>query len=148
MKKLTHIDEDGRAKMVDVGEKEVVKRTAIAKGKIVLTSATVKLIKNLEVKKGDVLTVAKIAGISAAKKTSELIPLTHQINLENIDIKFKINETSVEIISEVKTSAQTGVEMEALTAVCVSALTIYDMLKAVDKNMAISDIYLVEKKKQ
>ncbi len=148
MKRLTHIDAEGKAKMVDVGEKKVVKRTAIAKGKIVLTSATLKLIKNLEVKKGDVLTVAKIAGISAAKKTSELIPLTHQINLENIDIRFKINETSVEIISEVKTSAQTGVEMEALTAVCVSALTIYDMLKAVDKNMIISDIYLVEKKKQ
>lgn len=148
MKRPTHIDENGRAKMVDVGEKEVVKRTAIAKGKIVLQSSTVKLIKNLEVKKGDVLTVAKIAGIMGAKKTSELIPLTHQINLENIDIKFKINNNSVEIISEVKTSAQTGVEMEALTAVCITALTIYDMLKAVDKNMVISDIYLVEKKKQ
>lgn len=148
MKRPTHIDENGRAKMVDVGEKEMVKRMAVAKGKIVLQPATVKLIKNLEVKKGDVLTVAKIAGIMGAKKTSELIPLTHQINLENIDIKFKINNNSVEIISEVKTSAQTGVEMEALTAVCVSALTIYDMLKAVDKNMVISDIYLVEKKKQ
>lgn len=148
MKRPTHIDENGRAKMVDVSEKEVVKRMAVAKGKIVLQPSTVKLLKKLEIKKGDVLTVAKIAGIMGAKKTSELIPLTHQINLENIDIKFKINNNSVEIISEVKTSAQTGVEMEALTAVCIAALTIYDMLKAVDKNMIISDIYLVEKKKQ
>lgn len=146
-KKLTHFSEDGQAKMVDISNKEVVTRSATATGSVLLSPSTISLLKKQKIEKGNVLTVSKIAGIAASKKTSELIPLTHQINLDNIDIKFKIDKNKVIITSHVKTSAKTGPDVEALTAVSVCALTIYDMLKAVDKNITISDIYLVEKQK-
>jgi cyclic pyranopterin monophosphate synthase len=146
--KLTHTNSAGNAFMVDVSSKKIVKRTASAYGKIILQKETIKLVEANLLKKGDVLAVAKIAGIMAAKKTEELIPLCHCLNLEHVDINFKIKEGGVEIVSQVITSAKTGVEMEALTAVSVSALTIYDMCKAVDKTMKIENVHLVEKKKE
>ncbi len=145
---LTHVNSAGNAFMVDVSSKEVVRRTASAYGKILLQKETIDLVKANLMKKGDVLAVAKIAGIMAAKKTEELIPLCHCLNLEHVDINFNIAEDGIEITSQVITSGKTGVEMEALTAVSVSALTIYDMCKAVDKKMNIENVYLVEKKKE
>ena len=146
--KLTHVNSAGNAFMVDVSSKKIVKRTASAYGKIILQKETINLVKSNLLKKGDVLAVAKIAGIMAAKKTEELIPLCHCLNLEHVDINFNIVDDGIEIISQVITSGKTGVEMEALTAVSVSALTVYDMCKAVDKKMTIENIYLVEKKKE
>lgn len=146
-KKFSHIDEEGNAKMVDVGNKEIVHRKAIAVGIIQLQPETIDLLKNKALKKGDVLTVAKIAGIQAAKITSTLIPLCHQINLSNVDISFTTNKVGVEVKSTVSCYSKTGVEMEALTAVTVALLTIYDMCKAVDKEMYIQDVKLVEKTK-
>jgi cyclic pyranopterin phosphate synthase len=146
--KFSHTDEKGKAKMVDVGGKPDVKRVAIARGSIFIAEETIKLIKDNQVKKGDVLAVAKIAGIQSAKKTHELIPLCHPLPLTNIDLSFDIKKDKVEIESKVECIGKTGVEMEALTAVSVAALTIYDMCKAVDKNMKIGDIYLWEKSKQ
>jgi cyclic pyranopterin phosphate synthase len=148
MKKLSHLDEKGRARMVDVSEKQITKREAVARGSIYMKSETLKLIKDRNIPKGDVFSVAKIAGIMAAKKTSDIIPLCHPLNITSVDINFIINndENKVDIESCVKVTGQTGVEMEALTAVSVAALTIYDMCKAVDKEMVISDIMLVEKK--
>lgn len=145
---LTHVNSAGNAFMVDVSSKEVVRRTASAYGKILLQKETIDLVRANLMKKGDVLAVAKIAGIMAAKKTEELIPLCHCLNLEHVDINFNIADDGIEIISQVITSGKTGVEMEALTAVSVSALTIYDMCKAVDKKMNIESVYLVEKKKE
>jgi cyclic pyranopterin monophosphate synthase len=145
---LTHTNSSGSAFMVDVSSKKIVKRTASAQGKIILQRETLNLVKANLLKKGDVLAVAKIAGIMAAKKTEELIPLCHCLNLEHVDINFKLVDNGIEIASQVITSGKTGVEMEALTAVSVAALTIYDMCKAVDKKMKIKDIYLVEKKKE
>jgi cyclic pyranopterin monophosphate synthase len=145
---LTHVNSAGSAFMVDVSSKKIVRRTASAYGKIILQKATVDLVKSNLLKKGDVLAVAKIAGIMAAKKTQELIPLCHCLNLEHVDIDFNIVADGIEIISQVITSGKTGVEMEALTAVSVSALTVYDMCKAVDKTMKIENIYLIEKKKE
>ena len=145
---LTHINSAGNAFMVDVSSKKIVRRTASAYGKIILQKETINLVKSNLLKKGDVLAVAKIAGIMAAKKTEELIPLCHCLNLEHVDINFNIVDDGIEIISQVITSGKTGVEMEALTAVSVSALTVYDMCKAVDKKMTIENIYLVEKKKE
>ncbi|MGV8059160.1 MAG: cyclic pyranopterin monophosphate synthase MoaC [Smithellaceae bacterium] len=145
---LTHVNSAGNAFMVDVSVKKIVKRTASAYGKIILQKATVDLVKSNLLKKGDVLAVAKIAGIMAAKKTQELIPLCHCLNLEHVDLSFNIVTDGIEIISKVITSGKTGVEMEALTAVSVAALTVYDMCKAVDKTMKIEEIYLVEKKKE
>ena len=144
---LTHIDNDGNAKMVDVSEKNNTDRVAIASGFIKLNKETMDLVKIGTLKKGDVLTVAKIAAIQAAKNTSSLIPLCHNINLNGIDIEFKIanNEKKIYCQSTVRCSANTGVEMEALTAVSVALLTIYDMCKATDKNMVISEIRLLEK---
>ena len=144
---FTHIDKHGRAKMVDVtGKKENV-RTAKARGYIILDKNIIQKIKDSELKKGDVITVAKIAGINAAKKNWELIPLCHQIKLTGVDISFKImeEENKIRVISEVKGLDVTGVEMEALMGVSVSLLTIYDMCKALSREMRIEDIELLEK---
>jgi cyclic pyranopterin phosphate synthase len=145
--KFSHTDKTGKAKMVDVGAKPDVKRVAIAKGSINLGPDTIKLIKANHLKKGDVLAVAKIAGIQAAKKTSSLIPLCHPLLLTNIEVSFEIKKDRIEIEAAVECTGKTGVEMEALTAVSVAALTIYDMCKAVDKKMRIGDIYLWQKLK-
>ncbi len=144
---FSHLNKEGKAKMVDVGEKPDVKRTAIAKGSILLAKETIELIKDNQIKKGDVLSVAKIAGIQAAKKTSDLIPLCHPLLLTNIDITFEIKDEKIEIESKVECIGKTGVEMEALTAVSIAGLTIYDMCKAVDKNMEIGEIKLCQKLK-
>ncbi len=148
MKKLSHIDINGKANMVDVSAKTNQLRIAKAKGTILLMPETIKLIKENLIKKGDVLVVAEIAGIQAAKKTSELIPLCHPLQISKIDVKAKIIDKGVEIFSEVKCIGQTGVEMEALTAANIALLTVYDMCKAVDKNMKIESVYLVEKTKE
>ena len=147
MSKLSHINDNGEASMVDVGEKEFVNRVATASGFIRLNPATLNLIYDKGIKKGDVLTVAKIAGISAAKKTAETIPLCHQIPGSHISIDFSREDQGISITAEVRTHAQTGVEMEALTAVSVTALTLYDMCKAVDKEMQIERVRLDGKEK-
>ncbi len=146
-KKLTHLDEKGRPKMVYVGEKKDTDREAVASGKIFLSKETYDRLKKGDLKKGDVLSTAQVAGIMGAKKTSEVIPMCHNIFITGVGMEFKLNdkENSVEIISTAKTTGKTGIEMEALTAVSISALTIYDMCKAVDKNMVISDIKLIKK---
>lgn len=144
---LSHTDSKGKANMVDVGHKPNQLRIAKATGNILLAPATIKLIKENEIKKGDVLTIAEIAGIQAAKKTSELIPLCHPLNITKIDVKANITETGVTINSEVRCIGQTGIEMEALTAVSVALLTVYDMCKAVDKKMEIEKVTLIEKTK-
>lgn len=148
MKNFTHIDEEGCAKMVDVSAKDLQKRIAIAEGTIFLAAQTIRLIQEKLIKKGDVLTVAQIAGIMAAKKTSELIPLCHPLLLENISVDFTIGAESITAKSRVVCIGRTGVEMEALTAVNVSLLAIYDMCKAVDHNMRISDVKLILKVKE
>jgi len=147
MKKLTHINQKGDAQLVDITDKAITHRKAIAEGTIQLNKDTLKLIQANLIKKGDVLNTAKIAGIQAAKKTWELIPLCHSINLTKIDIKFNINKKNNTIVcqSSCECFAQTGLEMEALTAVSITLLTIYDMVKAVDRTMVISNIHLVEK---
>lgn len=142
---FTHFNESGRAHMVEVSEKEDTKRIAVATGIIKMKKETVNMIKGGLIKKGDVLSVAQIGGIMGAKKTSDLIPMCHNIFLTGADISFNILEDSIEIQSEVKTVGKTGVEMEALTAVSLAALTIYDMCKAVDKDMVIEDIKLIKK---
>lgn len=147
MNELSHIDEQGKARMVDVGHKAPQLRIAKAEGHIILHPDTIGLIKENTMKKGDVLTIAEIAGIQAAKKTSDLIPLCHPLQLTKVKVKAQLDGTGVKIFSETKCIGQTGVEMEALTAVSVALLTIYDMCKAVDKNMIINDTRLVEKTK-
>lgn len=147
MKKLTHIDHNGKANMVDVSEKIEQIREAKAEGFISLKQKTLKLIKENSIKKGDVLTIAEIAGIQAAKKTSELIPLCHPLQIKKIDVKATLKKNGVQVFSYAKCIGQTGIEMEALTATSVALLTIYDMCKAVDKQMQISEIKLIEKKK-
>lgn len=147
MKKLTHTDEKGKARMVDVGQKPDKIRQAISRGFIKLQPATIELILKNNIKKGDVLTIAEIAGIQAAKSTFNLIPLCHSLQLSKIDVNCKILSEGVEITSSVKCIGKTGVEMEALTAVSVALLTIYDMCKAVDKQMEIGHIRLMEKTK-
>ena len=148
MNKLTHTDKKGKAVMVDVGDKENQLRIAKASGHIILAAETIKLIKDNLLKKGDVLTVAQLAGISAAKQTSGLIPLCHNIVLENVKVDVVVDSTGVSVESEVRCTGKTGVEMEALTAVSIALLTVYDMCKAVDKNMIIDKIYLTEKTKK
>ena len=144
---FTHFNQEGRARMVDVTEKEDTVREAVAYGKVVMNPETLRLIREHGLKKGDVLGVAQTAGIMAAKKTGWLIPMCHPLFLTGVDISFTLkDEGLVEIESRVKTTGKTGVEMEALTAVSAAALTIYDMCKAVDKEMMIKEIYLVEKK--
>jgi cyclic pyranopterin phosphate synthase len=145
---FSHTDEKGKASMVDVGDKPIQHRKAVAKGFISLQPETIRLMGENEIKKGDVLTVAEIAGIQGAKKTSGLIPLCHPISLTNIKVKCNLVQTGVEVISEAKCVGQTGVEMEALTSVSLALLTIYDMCKAVDKNMEIGRIHLLEKTKE
>ena len=147
MKKLTHTDNKGKAIMVDVGDKDPQLRIAKASGHITLAATTIELIKENHLKKGDVLTVAQLAGISAAKQTSTLIPLCHNIVLENVKVDLATDKTGVKVNSEVRCTGKTGVEMEALTAVSVALLTVYDMCKAVDKNMVIDNIFLTEKLK-
>jgi cyclic pyranopterin monophosphate synthase len=148
MAKLTHTDKKGKAVMVDVGDKMTQLRIAKATGHIALAPETIKLIEVNLLKKGDVLTVSQLAGISAAKKTSDLIPLCHNIVLDNIIVDAFVDATGVKVISEVKCSGKTGVEMEALIAVSTALLTVYDMCKAVDKNMVIENINLTEKTKK
>ncbi len=147
MAKLTHIDEQGNAIMVDVSNKKSNARTAKATGRILVSKEIIDTIQSHTNKKGDVLTVAQIAGIMASKKTSELIPLCHPLMLSKSEVTFKVEEATQEIVatSFVSLSGQTGVEMEALTAVSVALLTIYDMCKAMDKSMVIKDIRLLEK---
>lgn len=147
MKQLTHLDEYGKAHMVDVSTKPMSTRMAVAKGEVVVKHETFQLIKEGNVKKGDVLSVAQIAGILAAKRTADLIPLCHPLQITDIDVELKLDESlpGVQIIAMVKTTGQTGVEMEALTAVAVAGLTIYDMVKAVDRGARIDRIRLVEK---
>jgi cyclic pyranopterin monophosphate synthase len=147
MKKLTHTDHVGKARMVDVGDKPEEKRVAKATGKIRLAPGTIELVRQNALKKGDVLTVAEIAGVQAAKRTAELIPLCHNIVLSKITVVATMLSDGVSVNSEVHCTGQTGVEMEALTAVSVALLTVYDMCKAVDKNMVIENITLTEKTK-
>jgi len=144
---LTHVDDTGKAQMVDIGDKPVMQRQAAARGAVYMHRSTLQQIRDNQVKKGDVLATARIAAISGAKKTADLIPLCHNIPIDRIDIAFEILEDRVEILAKAKCHAKTGIEMEALTAVAVAALTIYDMCKAIDKQMRISDIFLQEKTK-
>ena len=146
-KKLTHLDDQGRARMVDVGNKPDTRRTAIARGEVHMKPETLNLIRAGQIKKGDVLTIAQIAGITAAKRTSDLIPLCHPLPLSKIDVDLTLDDSlpGVVITATAKTVGKTGVEMEALTAVSVAALTVYDMAKAAEKTMRIQNIRLVEK---
>ncbi|HEY4134219.1 MAG TPA: cyclic pyranopterin monophosphate synthase MoaC [Alphaproteobacteria bacterium] len=143
--RLTHLDSKGNARMVDVGDKAVTSRVATAKGRILMAKETVALIRAGGFKKGDVLSVARLAGIMGAKKTPELIPLCHPIALSSVAVDFEVTSQGVDITATCKIAAQTGVEMEALTAVSVAALTVYDMCKAVDRGMTITDVRLVHK---
>ena len=145
--KLTHFDKEGRSRMVDVTEKKITVRQAIAKGNVYMNRETFDMIMDRKISKGDVLGVAQTAGIMGAKKTSELIPMCHPLNITSVEISFKLDkkDAKIEITGRVKLSGKTGVEMEALTAVSVAAITIYDMCKAVDKGMKITDIKLIEK---
>lgn len=147
MSKLSHLDETGQARMVDVGDKQATQRTATAKGRVVMAPATLKLIEDGGAAKGDVLGTARLAGIMGAKRTSELIPLCHPLGLDQImvDLACDSRSSSVEITATAKLTAKTGVEMEALTAVSVAALTVYDMVKAADKAVRITDIRLTHK---
>jgi cyclic pyranopterin monophosphate synthase len=145
---LTHLDSEGKARMVDVGEKPLQRRIARATGHIRLAKPTIDLIRENQIKKGDVLNVAQIAGIQAAKRTAELIPLCHPIQTDFANVQLHLTEDGVTATSEVRCIGRTGVEMEALTAVSVALLTVYDMCKAVDKEMRIGAIRLIEKVKQ
>ncbi|MEO9166910.1 MAG: cyclic pyranopterin monophosphate synthase MoaC [Aestuariivirga sp.] len=145
MSKLSHINTKGEAHMVDVAGKDVTSRTAVAKARVLMKAATLKLIKSATAKKGDVLATARIAGIQAAKKTSDLIPLCHPLAISKVTVDFKLGARHIDVEALVKVEGKTGVEMEALTACAVACLTIYDMLKAVDRGIVISDLRLVEK---
>jgi cyclic pyranopterin phosphate synthase len=147
-KEFSHTDHEGKARMVDVGEKPIQKRVAKAEGFIQLHPETVRLIEENQMKKGDVLTVAEIAGVQAAKRTWELIPLCHNLLLTKVKVVAEVANKGVKVTSEVHCTGQTGVEMEALTAVSVALLTIYDMCKAVDKTMEIRDVKLISKTKE
>jgi cyclic pyranopterin phosphate synthase len=145
MPELSHYDESGRVKMVDVSDKPVTTREAKASARVRLSSATLEAIRNNANPKGDPLEIARIAGIQAAKRTSELIPLCHQIPLSSVDINVEVVDNGVDVKATARTSSQTGVEMEALTAVSIAALTIYDMCKALQKDIVITDIQLESK---
>ena len=147
MSDFTHFNDQGRAKMVDVGEKPVTVRTAVAAGRVLVNEHTFELIKTGGMKKGDVLTVAQVAGVMGAKRTPDLIPMCHPILIDGINLELSLDEErlSVEIKATVSCDGRTGVEMEALTAVSTAALTVYDMCKAVQKDMVISDVRLVSK---
>ncbi len=146
--RLSHVDDRGRARMVDVSAKARVRRTARASGRIDLAPATVALVRSHGLEKGDVLAAARIAGIMAAKRTSELIPLCHNIEIEHVSVGLALDDRGVAIEAAAACTDKTGIEMEALLAVSVAALTIYDMCKAVDRAMVIRDIRLVEKTKE
>ena len=148
MAEFSHLDHVGAARMVDVGEKAVVRRAATAAGRVRMAPETVALLQEKALPKGDALNTARIAGVMAAKRTPELIPLCHGLNLTAVDVVFEIGEEEVGIVATARASDRTGVEMEALTAVSVAALTIYDMCKAVDKEMEIGEIKLIEKTKK
>jgi cyclic pyranopterin monophosphate synthase len=145
--KLTHLDSKGKAKMVDVSDKEINLRTSSACAEVILSKEAFLAVKNNTITKGDVLSIARIAGIQAAKRTSELIPLCHNIFISSVTVDFELSEetSSIRIISLAKTNSVTGIEMEALTAVSVAALTIYDMCKAIDKSISIKNIRLLTK---
>jgi cyclic pyranopterin phosphate synthase len=147
MAKLSHLDEQGRAKMVDVSDKDITSRTAVARGTIHMRAETLALILADKIEKGDVFSVARVAGIMAAKKTSDLIPMCHPLNITSVEIDLTPaeNPARVEIEAKVRVSSKTGVEMEAMTAVSVAGLTIYDMCKAVDREMSIGEIRLIKK---
>ena len=144
-KKLTHIDRKGAARMIDVGSKAVTERRAVARGLLRVSPATVELVRDGAIPKGDVLAAARLAGIMAAKRTSELIPLTHPLPLTHASIELALGDEGIAIEATVATSARTGVEMEALTAVSVAGLTLYDMLKSVERGARLTDVRLVEK---
>jgi cyclic pyranopterin phosphate synthase len=146
-KKLTHVDETGRARMVDVGDKEPTERIAVAEGEVHMLPATLELIRANALKKGDAIGVAQVAGVQAAKRTAELIPFCHPLPLEHIALEFELDDKlpGVRIRARVRTNSRTGVEMEALTAVSVAALTIYDMSKSAEKSMRIENVRLVSK---
>lgn len=148
MNSFSHLDETGKARMVDVGGKPVQTRTASAVGEIHCQAETIRLLQDQALPKGDVLAVARIAGIQAAKRTADLIPLCHTLPLDQVTVEFEIESDLVRISATARTSAKTGVEMEALTAVSVAALTLYDMMKAVDKTMCIQGIRVTGKQKQ
>jgi cyclic pyranopterin phosphate synthase len=145
---FSHLDSEGAAKMVDVGEKEVVRRIAVAGGVVRMAPETIALLRKAALPKGDALNTARIAGVMAAKKTPELIPLCHGLNLTSVDVEFEVGQDRVSITATTRASDRTGVEMEALTAVSVAALTVYDMCKAVDKGMVMGEIRLLEKTKE
>ena len=145
MNKLSHFDEQGKIKMVDVSDKDTTARRAVASAKVLMSRETVRVLQANENPKGNPLEIARIAGIMAAKKTFELIPLCHQINLSKVDVAVEIKDYGVRLEAEAKTSSQTGVEMEALTAVSIAALTVYDMCKAVQKDIQITEIQLETK---
>jgi cyclic pyranopterin monophosphate synthase len=147
VKRLTHIAADGRAQMVDVSAKPLSTRTAIAEGRIVLAKETIALIRKNDIAKGDVIATARLAGIQAAKRTAHLIPLCHTIPLSEVRVDIELSKAGATVSCTARTIAQTGVEMEALTGVAVALLTIYDMCKAVDKEMVIGDVRLVKKTK-
>ena len=145
MSDLSHVDESGAVRMVDVGEKPLSRRRAVAQATVTMAPETAARLRELP--KGDALTTAQLAGIMAAKRTSELIPLCHPLPLSHVAVELSVADAAVEIVATAETTAQTGVEMEALTAASVAALTVYDMAKAVDKNMAVSEVRLLEKTK-
>jgi cyclic pyranopterin monophosphate synthase len=143
---LSHVDESGNVRMVDVGGKPLSRRRAVARAEVHMASATARRLRELP--KGDALAAAQLAGIMAAKRTSELIPLCHPLPLTNVEVTLDVGEAVVEIVASAETTAQTGVEMEALTAATVAALTVYDMAKAIDKAMVVADVRLLEKTKE
>ena len=145
MTKLSHLDEQGQAHMVDVSAKDVTSRSATAKARVIADAATIAIITSGTAKKGDVLATARIAGIMAAKKTADLIPLCHPLMISKVSVEFALATNHIDVAATVKVEGKTGVEMEALTACSIACLTIYDMLKAVDRAMKITDLRLVEK---
>jgi len=145
MSELSHVDETGAVRMVDVGGKEPLRRRAVARAEVRMAPETARRLRELP--KGDALATAQLAGIMAAKRTSELIPLCHPLPLTHVDVSLQVSDAAVEITASAETAAQTGVEMEALTAASVAALTVYDMAKAIDKGMVVDDVRLLEKTK-
>jgi cyclic pyranopterin phosphate synthase len=143
---LSHVDASGTVRMVDVGAKPVSRRRAVARARVVMRATTARRLRELP--KGDAVATAQVAGIMAAKRTSELIPLCHPLPLTHVSVDLEVADASVEILATAETTAQTGVEMEALLAASVAALTVYDMAKAIDKDMSVNDVHLVEKAKQ
>ncbi len=146
MNELSHVDEGGEVRMVDVGAKPLSRRRAVARAELRMDPATARRLRELP--KGDALATAQLAGIMAAKRTSELIPLCHPLPLSHVEVVLEVRDSSVEIVASAETTAQTGVEMEALTAASVAALTVYDMAKAIDKGMVVAEVRLLEKTKE